>query len=295
MKKTYNRLSKLAALLIILIIAFLIKEKALSWLSKKNAIGPFISFQKKDVAEVDITDNVGTITKVYDKGGWWYIKENGVEYRADMEKINNLISAVFAFKKEEVISTNKNKYKDLGVDNQRITLKIKDKIYSLYVGKSYSSEKNYLRLEDDERVFLASGFAEFIYPQDYRDLNIYFVNNENDVTSAALDFDNNKINLDKKDNNWLVNNKKAVRENIDFFLNTLKTLKATDVTDKEALENNYPMLTILIKEKDQEKRAEFFIKDQERYYLKTSNSSFIFEVSSTNVDSLKKEEKDFIQ
>ncbi len=295
MKKTFNRLSKLATLLIILIIAFFIKDKTLGWLSKKNGVGPFASFQKKDVVGIDISDNSGVETKIYSKGGSWHLKKDGVEYQADKEKINNLIDAVFAFKKEEVASTNKNKYKDLGVDNQKIILKIKNKAYSLYIGKNYSSEKNYLRLEGEEKVFLASGFNDFFYPQDYRDLNIHLINNEDNVTNVSLDFNGINTILEKKGSDWFVNNKKAVRESVDFFLNSLKTLKASGIINKEALEKESSIFTILVKEDRQEKKAEFFIKDQDKYYLKTPFSPFVFEVSSSDVDSLKKEEKDFTQ
>ena len=293
MKKNEKRLFSLLILTLLIAAVFIFKNKFNQlFLSSNKRI--FTDLKKEQIKEIEISTNEKTF-KTYKKENRWVVKSKNEEFNADEEKVNQVIDAFINLEKGEIVSTNKKNFASLGINKQKIVLTAAGKKYTVYIGNSFSLEKNYLKIDNQDEVFIASNFNTLLTLDDFRDLNIYLVSDEKNIQSIEITLFNNKLMLTKKSSDWEINNQKAKKDRVDYFINDLKTLKANDIFPKNtALPTILPELSIKIKENNQEKRAYFIKKDENNYYLQLSNRSTIYQISTAYVSSLKKEEKDFL-
>lgn len=293
MKRNQARLLKLALVLGVLLLFLLIKNQ-LSNIFPPKPSQPFSSLKKDQIQRILITKDA-TPTAIFNKNNHWYTKIAGEDFLADEERINSLIDNIISLKKEDVVSTNKNKHKDLGIDKQKIELKTKDKNYFIFIGNSTGSSKNYVRIDNENDVFTASGFDNVFTPDDYRDLAVKLITDENKISGIEIAYDDKITKLEKKSSDWKIGLKTAKKDRVDFFLNDLKTLKANDILPKDTILAQVVSLTITVKESGKEKKITFYTNSNENYLAKTSVSDFIFQIPTAYVESLKKEEKDFTE
>jgi uncharacterized protein YaiI (UPF0178 family) len=293
MKKNKKRLFYLLILTLLIAAVFIFKNKfnQLFFPSNKRI---FTDLKKEQIKEIEISTNEKTF-KTYKKENRWVVKSKNEEFNADKEKVNQVIDAFINLEKGEIVSTNKKNFASLGINKQKIVLTAAGKKYTVYIGNSFSLEKNYLKIDNQDEVFIASNFNTLLTLDDFRDLNIYLVSDEKNIQSIEISLFNNKLMLTKKGSDWEINNQKAKKDRVDYFINDLKTLKANDIFPKDtALPTILPELSIKIKENNQEKRAYFIKKDENNYYLQLSDRPTIYQISTAYVSSLKKEEKDFL-
>lgn len=294
MRKNRQRLTKLTLLVLFLAFLLIFKDQLTKFLPKKSNM-VFPNFNKTQIKELTLVNPSGTII-VFKKNNHWYLKKNNQEFKANEEIVNNIINDLSHLKKEDLVATNKNRFRDLGIDKSKISFNLANQHHNLYIGNNYSLNKSYFKVDNENEVFVGEGFDNFLNTSDFRDLKVYLVNNENDVASLQIEFDNEKLSIEKKNNDWIINNKAAAKDKVDFFINDLKTLKADDILDKN---NNLsilqPDLVISVKENSKLRQAQFFNQDQDNYLLKISNSDLTYQVSASVFSSLKKEEKDFLE
>ena len=173
MKRNQKRLIQLLLVLLFLLLLFVIKLQPPQFLTKKPS-QPFSTLIKEKINELLITKEI--TTSLVKKNKLWYVKKNNDEFPADQEKIGNIINAVIGLKKEEVVSTNKNKHKEFGIDKQKIEIKSEAKKYVIFIGNSNGLDSNYVRLDNENEVFTAGGFTDALSSDDYRDLNVHLIN-----------------------------------------------------------------------------------------------------------------------
>lgn len=293
MKKNKKRLFYLLILTLLIAAVFIFKNKFNQLFLPSNK-RIFTDLKKEQIKEIEISTNEKTF-KTYKKENRWVVKSKNEEFNADKEKVNQVIDAFINLEKGEIVSTNKKNFASLGINKQKIVLTAAGKKYTVYIGNSFSLEKNYLKIDNQDEVFIASNFNTLLTLDDFRDLNIYLVSDEKNIQSIEITLFNNKLMLTKKSSDWEINNQKAKKDRVDYFINDLKTLKANDIFPKDtALPTILPELSIKIKENNQEKRAYFIKKDENNYYLQLSDRPTIYQISTAYVSSLKKEEKDFL-
>ncbi|MGB9707145.1 MAG: DUF4340 domain-containing protein [Microgenomates group bacterium] len=290
-----KRLSSLLLILVFIFVFFVVKNNLHKILPQKSK-KVFTTLKKNEIKEIDIETNDKKI-KIDKKNDFWIIKKEGVVFNADKERIEKIIDAFINLEKEEIASTNQKNFKNLGIDKQKITLITNKKKYTVYIGNSPSLEKNYLKVNNENEVFIASGFSNLLYPDDFRDLNLYLISDENKVNHLTIKIHpQTEFSLTKKNDNWFIGDKKAKKERVDYFINDLKTLKANDILPNNTpLPTFFPELTIVIKENNQEKTAYFLKKDENNYYLQIKENKQIYQVAAVYVSSFKKEEKDFFE
>ncbi|PJB88155.1 hypothetical protein CO083_03245, partial [Candidatus Roizmanbacteria bacterium CG_4_9_14_0_8_um_filter_34_12] len=190
---------------------------------------PFLfHFDKKQVVKIKIINGSNTTT-LQNKNNLWYILKKDTEFLADQARIDQILDTLKTLKKEDIISNNKEKQFEFGINNTSIDLSTKDKSWKLYLGKNYSSSQLYVKTNDSEDVFLASNLSSILYPEDYRDLNLHLINDENKVTQIELDDNITKLVLLKKKDKWFIGEKEAKKDRVDFLINDLKTLSANDI------------------------------------------------------------------
>lgn len=291
-----NRRRLLVLFIILLCLALFLLIKKVLPLATSTAPDLFAGLKKEEVSEIDI-QNENSVTKIVKNNNLWITKMGNVDYPADKDRVNKIIESFSSLKRGETSSKNKNNFASLGIGKIKLALITKNKNYSVYIGDNFSADKNYARIDSEDEVFVASGFSDILFPEDFRDLSVHFIDNENNVTYAQIDFSGKSTVLEKKNNDWYIDSNKVLKDRVDFFLNDLKTLKSSDIFIVSPIEGNYypESLLIKLKENGTEKTAIFYQKDKTESYLKTSNSNYFFSIGDAYVSSLKKEGKDFMQ
>lgn len=294
MKKNRSRILFLLIVTVTLFTLISTKDKIINSLFTKPIERPFSQITAESIKQIDIVNDKKTIS-LYKKNNQWYLKENQIEFLADQDKTNKIIIDFTQITEEELVSDNKKRFTDFGIEKNRIIIKTINKNYSIYIGQLSGANKTYIKIDDQNAVFSVSGFGDVFSSStnDYRDLSVNFLKDEKLITELTI----NNIVIKKNKNRWLVNNQEVKPDQISFYLNDLKTLKATDLLIQKPILYNNPELTITLRSDQEEKTAKFYPIDskQEDYYLVTSNSKFIFQISATSISTLKKEEKDFLK
>lgn len=273
----------------ILLMGIFVLIKNLPQLFKKEE-KVFKGISKNSVKQIIITDDKERVT-ITKKNHRWVIKD----FPADEERVEKIIESLLSLNKEEVISRNKSKYKEFEVEGKR---KIEFEKNTIYVGKSYSYNKSYFRVNQDPNVYLADkDLSSLFYPNDFRDLKVYLIIDEAKVEKIEEEWEGKSLRLTKKNNQWhTLTNKTAKKERIDFFLNDIKTLKGDDLFEKRTIDLSayQPELLLVVKEGEKEKKGFFYQKDREKYYFYQEGSNYVYQIPAAYVSSLKKEEKDLL-
>ncbi|MBI3366203.1 DUF4340 domain-containing protein [Candidatus Roizmanbacteria bacterium] len=299
MNKNTSRLVFLATVIVVFSGIIVFKNIVQSFMSQ-NIPQPFKQIKKPDVNEIAVQDDKNE-TKVYKNKNIWTLQKDGVEYPADIERIETIINGFINLQKGETVSNNKDKHSSLGIGTKKITLKSNNQQFAIYIGNVAAMSKNYIRINNDNDVFISSGFNDMFTFNDYRDLHVHLINSEEKINEIEIAFDNTILTLVKKNNQWYSKDAKLKKERVDFFLNDLKILKAANILNKDSSSSG-TNLSIKVKENNQEKTAEFSLpaeqagqKDNTAYILKTSTSDRVFKIDGVYVSSLKKQEKDFAE
>jgi len=293
MRKNPKRLISLILLIFIFVSFFLLKDFVKNKFFPEKVDQPFPTISPNKVSQVIFeTNDLKEIA--YKKNSEWFIKKENIEYQADSQRINQIIINISLIIKSEIISSNKKNHKNLGIDKDKITLKTKDHLYTLYIGQLSGTENNYVRVAEEDDVFTAPGLTAVFTPFDYRDLNVHLITDENQITEIST----GDIELFKKSGQWLVDDKLAKKDRVDFFLNDLKTLKAIDIFPEDpklGLTGSGAEFFIVITENNKKTYLQFHKIDADNYYLKTTKNNFLYLIPNVYAASLKKEEKDFIE
>ncbi len=214
---------------------------------------------------------------------------------ADTDRINTLIDDLAALHEGAVVSTNPQNQKNFGIDKQKIVIKTRQKNATVYIGDTTGMGQNYVRAGGSNVVFIADNLNAVFTPFDYRDLTIHVISNENNVNLVEIDTSQNKTILQKKNNGWEVDDKPALRERIDFFINDIKTLKAQNIATSSSQFATLPDLVLTTEEKDQKRSVSFYIKSDNIYDAQISGQNVTYEVASPYVAALQKTSKDFTE
>lgn len=295
MSQNSGRLLFLLALIVVLTAVILSRNFLSQLFIDQNREQPFKKIDKQNITAIVITSDT-KITNLYKKGSLWMLQNNGIEFQADQGRINIIVDSVINVTKGEVVSNNKNNHEVFGIGKKKIVLKSRTDSITLYVGSVSGITNNYVRIDDANEVLIVSGFNDMFSPDDYRDLAVHFVENEDNVTQVTIAFNNQVQDFNKKDGQWFSQDIKLKKERMDFFLNDLKTLKASDIFLTEPFENSYPQesLKITVIEKGKNKTATFYVKGN-AFILKTSVFETFFQIPDVYVSSLKKQQKDFVE
>ncbi len=286
--QTYDRLAAMGITLSLFIGIFIAKDR-FNFLSYTS--NPMLSAIKaNNVQEIGIDDGKQTSQLIQIKSVW-YVKKDNQLYKADQDRINTLLESIATMKKNEVVSIPKSDQEKYGIGTHKITVVSSNNTFSLYIGNSTNLSRNYVRIDEENKVFLAEGFSDVFAPEDYRDMSIGIVNDESRVDNITFKGEET-TKLTFNDNDWFINDKKLGKERVSFFINDLKTLKADDIViNPENLSS--PEFTIQVMEDDQIKEAKFY--NLGDYYLVKIADNNLYRISKANIDPLKKTESEFLQ
>ncbi len=253
---------------------------------------PFADLQINDIEKI-ILKSEEKIAEIFKKENHWYVVRDADEFAADEKRIENIIENIQSLQKEDIVSNNTTKREEFEIGKRTIEIKTPKKIFTLYIGTDHTSYANYVSANDEDDVFLASGFADIFISDDFRDLRVPLIQDEKFVSSITIELDGKKTTLSKKGDDWVIGEKKVKKDRVDFFINDLATLKASDMTKNKITRSGN--LSIDIIEQNVKSTAVFFPISEKTYQAIISNNDFTYSIPSPYVESLKKEEKDFIE
>ena len=263
-------------------------------IAKFKPTSPFLFlFDKKQIIKINV---LNANKKIYlkNKNNQWFVIQDKVEFTADQERINTILDTLKALKKEDIVSNNKEKQFEFGINNIAIEFSTKDEGWKLYLGKNYSSTQLYVKTSDNEDIFLASDLSNILYPEDFRDLNLHLIDDENKLTQIELDDNVNKLILIKKKDKWYVEDKEAKKDRVDFLINDLKTLSANDITKEKQQLPEFSDFTITFKT-DKQSVLKSYYKDKTNSWVLMNNNNVAYVISSIYLNGLKKTEKDLVE
>jgi len=263
-------------------------------IAKFKPTSPFLFlFDKKQIIKINV---LNANKKIYlkNKNNQWFVIQDKVEFTADQERINTILDTLKALKKEDIVSNNKEKQFEFGINNIAIEFSTKDEGWKLYLGKNYSSTQLYVKTGDNEDIFLASDLSNILYPEDFRDLNLHLIDDENKLTQIELDDNVNKLILIKKKDKWYVEDKEAKKDRVDFLINDLKTLSANDITKEKQQLPEFSDFTITLKANKQNILKTFY-KDETNSWVLMNSNNVAYVISSIYLNGLKKTEKDLVE
>ena len=205
---------------------------------------PKINFSSND-NKITI-DKKNSSTSLININGKWKVDIAGIDYPADQKSIDSILKLLKNFKVQDLVSKNKNNYKEFKLDKESaslITLSFFEnskKQGKLFIGKNeYGRRGTYVRIAGINGVYLTKGIFGFIFSRpDFRDLTILSLNKDN-IQKITWDYpDKNSFTLEKgmdknkKDIWFVVDEKSKVATNkskISNILDKLSNLKAIDM------------------------------------------------------------------
>ncbi len=238
------------------------------------------------------------------KEGLWLLELNEGEQKllvnADQSNVKAMLEASMQVQHSYYVTQMEDKYKDLGLDAESVTLlSLHDgdkTVWSLELGNSADSAGRYAKLPDSKDVFVVKApFWQLIRNSavDWRDRTIISLT-EDDLVALSIDRMNNGIlSLTKKagDSAWSFAEDqqlpKAFRVNssaLSSLVRSVIDLRAGGFNDK-AIDLGIPNIKIIAREK-MNKEYTFLIypAGQDKYWLKQTDKSQVFEISKFNID-----------
>ena len=135
MKPNQKRLIRLIVAFLVVSVLLILKNESAGWRTRffpQKSVQPFPSLKKEQIKELVFTKNKSIA--VYKKEKNWYVKIDNNEFLADAERISKIINSIISLKKDNIVSKNKNKHKELGIDKANIELKTDEKTSTVYLG-----------------------------------------------------------------------------------------------------------------------------------------------------------------
>jgi hypothetical protein len=296
MEKTQKRLMTLTIIFLVGISIFFLREIIINFNLINQSKKAFSEIKAEDFTKITVEGEDFT-EKLEKKDGQWIVLKENKKYPADQAKVNNIIESITTFEKSELISENKKRHKELGIDKKKIIFKAGDESYTVFIGEESSRSDNFVRLNDEDKVYAFDGFHNVFVPEGYRDMTVPFVKNETDVNAIKINHWKDIIELKKDNGQWMWNDEKIDRSEMSFYLNELAVIKADAILEDNPVESNglTPEITITVQEGKNNKVLKFYKKDEETYYAKRDNSDIVYEVNASLAKSLNKTKEDLVQ
>ena len=237
--------------------------------------------------------NAGNIY-LYKNKSQWFLKKGYISYPADQKKIQTLLASLATMESDQIVSDNPAKRTDFGIGKNELILHTINKSYRYEIGVLPETDDAFVTINHGASVYQVPSLA-MEFQDDYRNLLPLSSLINADVADVTEQYDNESLSLTQNKSDWQINGKQAIRERVDYFLNDLETLRATDMTNSPPSYTN-PTLTITISgHKKKTTAISLFSVDENDYALMITGYPFTYIVPSPYVAGLKKTEEDFLE
>jgi hypothetical protein len=270
----------------------------------KGVIALFPDFDGGKATKIEVKSPSKELSLERKEEGWLISDTDG--FIADPNLVDNTLTTVKNFTRENIASNNPEKQKPFEVNQEKgVEVKVSDAdqkmLAHFYIGKTGPSFfSTYLRKEGSNEVILAQGAVKPTFDKtikNWRDKTIlnFLPGTTTQLTLKTL---TEEIELQKdEEGKWQITKPekaKAKEEEVDTIENTLASLKADDFAEdydlkKYQLDKPQISITAILEDKE-EKRILIGKKDEEKsqYYLKNQAKKTIFLVGKYQIDKMNK-------
>ena len=227
----------------------------------------------------------------------WMVKEGIYTYPADIEKIKKMLSEIEQIEKKDIVAQTEKKYAELGVVENKIVLDFSNrKSLTIFVGKPASWGRSYARFDTNPETYLVNGLTEIFSPFEYRSFQIGIIKDLNQVSAISIASTLHSFFLKKINNGWIFETgEKPKEERVQFLLQDLKTLTATDIMNEIPQELPFPFITLSVIENRKELIAYIYDLGNEQYLFVIQGKKSGFILTSVQIDTLTKDLSYYIQ
>jgi hypothetical protein len=295
MKRTHQRLLILSIILLVGLGIFFLRDIVTGFFAQQPE-KPFASIEPDQVTGVTIKTESETENLIKTDGSW-VVVEGDSEFPADQGRVNTLIDAFINLEQETIASENPDRHTELGIGETSVTLKTGDDAHTLFIGDTTQVSQNFVRINEENNVYIAAGFNQVNTPIDYRDLTIPFVQNENAVSRIEITEQGSTLTLSKQENEWYIGGEKANQSEMSFYVNELSVIRASSIVDGNPIAEQglFTEATITVTEGENVKTVEFYPNDDTTKYAQRQDGETVYEINATLVDSLTKTRAELIE
>ena len=289
MKSTIYTLSFIFALQIIIFLGS-------KFFAPKTKEIDLFNFQNQEISEI----------KIKDKNNQLILKKQNDDFLVDKLKANSslalsFLNALNSLEPPFVSSKTKEAKERFLVDdsnyNHQITLITNNREITFYVGQKESPNNYYLRLDNDENIYLVNLRDSYLTTKksSWIDLNLLSKKNIQQLITKNLQ-------LAKTSNSWQIlgqiNNDNTAIKDIDSFILLIENLQISSLaTDQQiAKVNKNEFKKIQIKQENNDYEYLFYELDENNYLLKSNEFIDYFVIEKSKITPiLDKKAEDFLQ
>jgi hypothetical protein len=291
-KNTWILIGVLAALIVV---AYFVMQRPGESSAPESSGGVLVEYDSAAVDRIEIRSPGGpaVIERV---GGVWMVT-TPVRYRADDATVASTLSSGRRMVLKGLVSSNPQKRSVFQVDSTGTMVRVFEhgaEKTVFWIGKpSPSYTETYVRREGSDDVYLASGLFSSNFSRrtnDWRDKTI-FRTDQDAISGVTLRFGDTSVVLTRQDSIWKIGDDVAKTDVVKSFIGALATLQADDFIDTAV--SAMPALSLQIELGGTQLRL-YKVKEGDRFYVQTSATPQLFEVSGWRATQLIKRKKDFL-
>jgi hypothetical protein len=291
-KNTWILIGVLAALIVV---AYFVMQRPGESSASESSGRVLVEYDSAAVDRIEIRSPGGpaVIERV---GGVWMVT-TPVRYRADDATVASTLSSGRRMVLKGLVSSNPQKRSVFQVDSTGTMVRVFEhgaEKTVFWIGKpSPSYTETYVRREGSDDVYLASGLFSSNFSRrtnDWRDKTI-FRTDQDAISGVTLRFGDTSVVLTRQDSIWKIGDDFAKTDIVKSFIGALATLQADDFIDTTV--SAMPPLSLQIELGGTQLRL-YKMKEGDRFYVQTSATPQLFEVSGWRATQLIKRKKDFL-
>jgi hypothetical protein len=273
------------------------------------AVLKFLDYQKgdrtfrSDILKID-TSAVSAIhifpksanfkdVKFYRNGRIWTVMFNNKSWSCEPGIMKSVLSQIAEMKAERIATTEKSKWKELGVSQDeglRVKIDVNNKADADFViGKiSYSQSPNpyyqrgsmntYIRLlnSGDDKVYAVSGYLGMMLNRDVNSFRNGMISNINRDNIQKITFrypGDSSFVMTKQGRSWMVDNLSADSAGAANYLNTVSQIMSNEFADDFDINHKSPVCSVMIESDKNTAEIKAFPADAEMKYVLTSSQN----------------------
>ncbi len=291
-RNTWILIGVLAALMVA---AYFVMQRPGESSTPESSRAVLVDYDSAAVDRIEVRSPNGQAV-IERKGGVWMVTAP-VRYRADDATVASALSSGKRMELKGLVSSNPEKRHVFQVDSTGTMVRMFEhgaERTVFWIGKpSPSYTETYVRREGSNDVYLASGLFSSSFSRrtdEWRDKTI-FRTDQDAIAGVTLRFGDTTVVLTRQDSIWKVGEEAAKTENVKSFIGALANLEAEGFVDTAVAE--MPALTLQIELGGTQLRL-YKMKDGDRFYVQSSATPQLFELSGWRASQLIKRKKDFL-
>jgi Domain of unknown function (DUF4340) len=236
MRKISNKI--LIVALLALVALFLLAKVFRSPGLESNLRKGLVKVDSSAVTEIRILPSNAReqVVRLFKSGKNWTVEKDNLKFEADTASVKSILEMLSHVDAERMISRKKEKWETFNVGEKSTNVSVyngSDQIANIHFGKSgfnqsspggYGGAYTYVRLSDEDEVYLVDGFYESTFNRTFSDWrNKAFMRLQRDlITKVSFNYPgDSSFVLEKIDSAWLANGRPTEQNKVEAYLGHL--------------------------------------------------------------------------